>query len=57
MKGGMLVASLVGIDARATMDIDTTIRALPLNKGEAVQIVNEIISLSPHILIAKMKEI
>lgn len=30
LKGGMLVASLVGIETRATMDIDTTIRALPL---------------------------
>ena len=45
LKGGMLVASLVGIDTRATMDIDTTIRALPLNEDEAVQIVNEIIHI------------
>ena len=29
LKGGMLVASLVGIDTRATMDIDTTIRRCP----------------------------
>ena len=29
LKGGMLVASLVGIDTRATMDIDTTISAAP----------------------------
>lgn len=45
LKGGMLVASLVGIDTRATMDIDTTIRALPLNEDEAVKIVNEIIHI------------
>ena len=32
LKGGMLVASLVGIETRATMDIDTTVKALPLNK-------------------------
>lgn len=30
MKGGMLVASIVGIDNRATMDLDTTLRGLPL---------------------------
>ncbi|NLA77144.1 MAG: hypothetical protein GX851_04850 [Clostridiales bacterium] len=30
MKGGMLVASIVGIDNRATMDLDTTLRDLPL---------------------------
>ena len=28
LKGGMLVSSLVGVDMRATMDIDTTVRAL-----------------------------
>ena len=30
LKGGMLVASIVGVDMRATMDIDTTVKALPL---------------------------
>ena len=45
LKGGMLVASLVGIDARATMDIDSTLKALPLNEEDAVRIVNEIIRI------------
>ena len=45
LKGGMLVASLVGIDTRATMDIDSTLKALPLNKEDAVRIVNEIIGI------------
>ena len=27
LKGGMLVASIVGVDMRATMDIDTTVKA------------------------------
>lgn len=45
LKGGMLVASLVGIDTRATMDIDSTLRALPLNEEDAVRIVNEIIRI------------
>lgn len=30
LKGGMLVAAIVGLDNRATMDMDTTIRNLPL---------------------------
>ncbi|MBQ0058964.1 MAG: nucleotidyl transferase AbiEii/AbiGii toxin family protein [Lachnospiraceae bacterium] len=30
IKGGMLIASLVGIEHRATMDLDTTLRNLPL---------------------------
>ena len=45
LKGGMLVASLVGIDTRATMDIDSTLKALPLNEEEAARIVNEIIRI------------
>jgi predicted nucleotidyltransferase component of viral defense system len=31
LKGGMLIASLVGIDTRATMDMDTTIKGLSLS--------------------------
>ncbi|MCD8068307.1 MAG: nucleotidyl transferase AbiEii/AbiGii toxin family protein [Lachnospiraceae bacterium] len=42
LKGGMLVAAVTGIDMRATMDIDTTIKALPLNAQDAQQIVEEI---------------
>ena len=30
LKGGMLVSSIVGLDNRATMDIDTTVRKMPL---------------------------
>lgn len=42
LKGGMLVASIVGVDMRATMDIDTTVRALPLKKQEVKRIIEEI---------------
>ena len=30
LKGGMLVAAIVGLDNRATMDMDTTLRNMPL---------------------------
>ena len=30
LKGGMLVAAIVGLDTRATMDLDTTLKSLPL---------------------------
>lgn len=32
LKGGMLVAAIVGLDHRATMDLDTTLRGLPLTE-------------------------
>ena len=45
LKGGMLVSAMVGIDNRATMDIDTTIRNLPLDPVNAEKIVNTIINV------------
>lgn len=45
LKGGMLVASIVGVDMRATMDIDTTVKALPLNENDAERIISEICSI------------
>ena len=46
LKGGMLVASIVGVDMRATMDIDTTVKALPLNEEDARRIISEICMIS-----------
>lgn len=34
IKGGMLVANLVGLDFRSTMDLDTTLKNLPLSEKE-----------------------
>ena len=45
LKGGMLVASLVGLQMRATMDIDTTIRNITVNITEAEKIVSDIIAV------------
>ena len=42
LKGGMLTASLIGINLRATMDIDATIIALPVNEAEISKVVEEI---------------
>ena len=42
LKGGMLVASIVDVDMRATMDIDTTVKALPLNEKDARAIIERI---------------
>lgn len=42
LKGGMLVSAMVGLDNRATMDIDTTLRNFPLDCEHAKQIVEEI---------------
>ena len=51
LKGGMLVSSLVGVDMRTTMDIDTTVRALPLTQEKAREFLEEImaIDLEDHV--------
>ncbi|MBQ4268081.1 MAG: nucleotidyl transferase AbiEii/AbiGii toxin family protein, partial [Clostridia bacterium] len=48
LKGGMLVSAVVGIQARATMDIDTTVRALPLKIEETKTIVEKIIAIDAN---------
>ena len=45
LKGGLLVSSLVGVDMRSTMDVDTTVKSLPLNKLSAQKILEEIIAI------------
>ena len=60
IKGGMLIAAIVGLDTRSTMDLDTTLRGLPLseksilNAIEAITDINlnddvsfEIVSIAP----------
>ena len=45
LKGGMLVAAIVGLDTRATMDIDTTVKSLTLSKDNVIKIVEDIIAV------------
>lgn len=45
LKGGMLVSAMVGLENRATMDIDTSIRNMPLDTIAAKAMVEEIIAV------------
>ena len=45
IKGGMLVAAIVGLDNRATMDLDTTLKNLPLTPEAIRSALEEIISI------------
>lgn len=42
LKGGMLISSMIGIDSRSTMDMDTTIKGLKLEIENLKFIINEI---------------
>ncbi len=45
LKGGILVTSMVGFAARATMDIDATVKGAPVNANEVQRIVGEIAAI------------
>lgn len=42
IKGGILIASLVGLSNRSTMDIDTTVKNFPLKEDEISKIISYI---------------
>lgn len=42
VKGGMLIAAIVGLDTRSTMDLDTTLRNLPLTEEKIIDAINTI---------------
>jgi predicted nucleotidyltransferase component of viral defense system len=46
LKGGMLIASIIGIDARTTMDLDTTIKGQPLTERNLNTILENILNIS-----------
>ena len=45
LKGGMLVSAIVGVDTRATMDIDTTVRSMPLTKEKSEEVIKAIMKI------------
>ena len=45
VKGGMLVAAIVGLDTRATMDLDTTLRNLPLTEEQVLSALSYICNI------------
>ena len=45
LKGGMLVAAMVGLDARATMDLDATIKGTNVSVEDVEMIISKIISI------------
>lgn len=45
LKGGMLITSMVGIDARTTMDMDATIKGRTLSESEITAIIEDILKI------------
>lgn len=45
LKGGLLLSSIMGIDTRTTMDMDTCIKGINLTDEELYEVLNEILSI------------
>jgi hypothetical protein len=45
LKGGLLISSMIGISERTTMDMDTTVRGIPMEEEQIVSIVHEILAI------------
>jgi predicted nucleotidyltransferase component of viral defense system len=43
LKGGMLIAAIVGLDSRTTMDMDATLQGMPLTEGTVKEALVEIL--------------
>ena len=44
LKGGLLLSSMLGLDKRSTMDMDTTIVGLPRTEDKIAEVIQEILS-------------
>ncbi len=44
LKGGMLIAAMVGIDTRSTMDMDATIRGISFTEEDLKEVLNAILA-------------
>lgn len=45
LKGGMLVAAMVGLDARSTMDLDATVKGVNVNADDVADLIAGIVSV------------
>lgn len=61
IKGGFLIASMVGLDSRATMDMDATIKGHPVNEEAIRKMVEDIIAVpvedAIHFCLKSVREI
>lgn len=46
LKGGLLISSLIGVEMRSTLDMDTSIRGLPMNEENISKILQEILEIT-----------
>ena len=45
LKGGLLLSSIIGVDVRTTRDMDATLKSLPLEKDNVIEIITEVLNI------------
>jgi len=45
LKGGLLIASMIGVESRSTLDMDTTIRGIPMEEDVIRDAIQELIQV------------
>lgn len=45
LKGGLLISSMLGIEERTTIDMDTTVRGIRMEEPEITSVIKEILSI------------
>ena len=43
LKGGLLISSMIGVNERTTMDMDTTVQGITMEETEIIEIIKEIL--------------
>lgn len=46
LKGGFLIASMLGVDTRSTRDVDTSVKGLPVTKEEILKVFTDIADMN-----------
>ena len=46
LKGGLLISSMIGVSERTTMDMDTTVRGISMNKENIENVIGEILAIN-----------
>ena len=44
LKGGLLISAILGVSERTTMDMDTTVKGLPMDKPNICKVISEILN-------------
>ncbi|TYB87835.1 MAG: nucleotidyl transferase AbiEii/AbiGii toxin family protein [Kosmotoga sp.] len=45
LKGGLLIASIIGVFQRTTIDMDCTLKGIPVNEEQISKLLNEVLSI------------